>query len=426
MKILEFAAFSVRQLVVGNRWYYLWLAVLALLLGVGIAGVSQQVIHGHIVSNMRDPVPWGVFIGTYAFFVGVAAAAVALVVPGYIYGWKPIKQIVVLGEIISIGAVTMCILFVMADLGHPERFWHLLPIVGWPNLPSSMIAMNVLILNGYLVLNVIIVTYLLYCAFVGREFGGPLVTMLIIVSIPAAISIHATTAFIFNVLPSRPYWNTAILVPRFISTALVAGPALMIIAFEIVRKVANLKIIKFEALFRIADLMAHVMFVNLLLFIAEVVTEFRSATHHTLHIQYYFQGIHGHLTLVPWAWFGVACSLTAFTLFMIPKTRRNLVTMNIGCVLAFCGVFIEKGIGLVLPGLTPGTLGEIYEYTPALPEVMIMVGVTGAGMLVFTLLTKIAMPLVLVEAAEEREAEAEPEPVQRRWGYTAPPLRPVR
>jgi molybdopterin-containing oxidoreductase family membrane subunit len=357
------------------------------------------VIHGHIVSNLRDPVPWGIFIGTYAFFVGVAAAAVALAVPGYVYGWKPIQEIVVLGEIIAISAVIMAMLFVMADLGHPERFWHLLPGIGKPNVPSSMIAMNVLILNGYLVLNLILVSYFLYCNFVGQNYNNAIFITLMFVSIPAALSIHATTAFIFNVLPSRPYWNSAILVPRFIGTALAAGPALMILAFQLLRRYARINI-RDEALQKIAEMISIVMIVNLLLFLAEVVTEYRSATRHTVHLQYYFQGIGSHIGLTFWAWTGAACNIVAFLLLLIPKTRNDMLTMNIGCVLVFVGVFVEKGIGLVLPGFTPGTLGELYEYTPSLPEMMICVGIAGVGTLVFTLLAKIAIPLSMFHQAE--------------------------
>jgi len=396
-KIVEFALFSLKQVLHGRRSYWLWLAFLGVVILIGVAGYSQQAIHGHIVSNMRDPVPWGVFIGTYAFFVGVAAAAVALSVPGYVYDWRPIKEIVILGEIIAISAVIMCILFVMSDLGHPERFFHLIPLLGKPNLPSSMIAMNVLILNGYLLLNLIIVTYFLYCSFVGRPYNRVFFLTLMFLSIPAAISIHATTAFIFNVLPARPYWNSAILVPRFIATALCAGPALMVLSFQVLRKVANISI-RDEALRKIAEMMSIVLFVNLLLFFAEVVTEYRSATAHTVHMQYYFEGIGEHLDLVGWAWFGAACNVTAFVLLMIPRTRNYPVTMNLGCALVFVGVFIEKGIGLVLPGFTPGTLGEVYTYTPSLVEVMILIGVAGVGTLVFTLLAKIAIPLAFHES----------------------------
>jgi molybdopterin-containing oxidoreductase family membrane subunit len=365
-------------------------------ISIGVAGYHEQLLHGHIVSNMNDAVPWGIFIGTYAFLVGVAAAAMALAVPGYVYNWKPIKDIVVLGEIIAISAVIMCVLFVMSDLGHPERFWHLLPVLGKPNIPTSMIAMNVLILNGYLVLNVVIVSYFLYCSYANRPYNKVFFMTLMLLSIPAAISIHTTTAFIFNVLPARPYWNSAILVPRFIATALCAGPALMVLAFQVLRKAANINI-RDEALQKIAEMMVVVLFVSLLLFMAEVVTEFRSATAHTVHMRYYFTGLEGHVSLARWAWSGASCNILAFLLLLIPKTRENPITMNLGCVLVFVGVFIEKGIGLVLPGLTPGTLGELYEYFPSRAEVMISIGIAGVGVLVFTLLSKAAIPLTFSE-----------------------------
>jgi molybdopterin-containing oxidoreductase family membrane subunit len=396
MTVLRFAIYSLGAVLRGSPRYYAWLAFLALLIGLGVVGYSEQATHGHIVANLRDPVPWGLFIGTYAFFVGVAAAAVALVVPGYVYQWKPIKEIVVLGEIVAIAAVTMAILFVMVDLGHPERFWHLLPIVGAPNVPASMVGSNVLILNAYLILNLIIVTYTLYCSFARRPHSHVFVTFLMFLSVPMAISIHATTAFIFSVLPSRPYWNSAILIPRFISTALCSGPAIMLIMFEIVRKAARLDI-KDQALFRVAEIMTYAMAVNLLLLIAEVLTEYRSSTAHTVHIRYYFEGIGDHVGLVPFAWVGIACTITAFLIFLISKTRNNLITLNIGCVLVCLGVFIEKGIGLILPGFTPGTLGELYEYTPSEAEFAIGVGVLATGLLVFTAFAKVAIPLALNE-----------------------------
>jgi molybdopterin-containing oxidoreductase family membrane subunit len=419
--IATFAFHCLKEMVHGGRVYYVWLACLGVLIAIGVAGYREQFLHGHIVSNMNDSVPWGVFIGTYAFLVGVAAAAMALAVPGYVYHWKPIKDIVVLGEIIAISAVIMCILFVMADLGRPERFWHLLPLLGKPNIPYSMIGMNVLILNGYLLLNVVLVFYFLYCSYMNRPYNRVFFMTLMLFSIPAAISIHTTTAFIFNVLPARPYWNSAILVPRFIATALCAGPALMVLAFQVLRKSANINI-RDEALLKIAEMMVIVLFVSLLLFLAEVVTEFRSATAHTVHMQYYFRGIEGHIDLVGWSWFGASCNVLAFLLLLIPKTRRNPVTMNLGCALVFIGVFIEKGIGLVLPGLTPGTLGEVYGYFPSRQEVMVCIGVAGVGVLVFTLLSKVAIPLTFSESLEgDDDVTAEGRPTV---AYRPDPVRP--
>lgn len=399
MKFIKFLIFSIKEIIRGSLVYYAWLAFLGVMIFIGIAGYYPVLIHGHIVSNMADPVPWGIFIGTYAFLVGVAAAAVALAVPGYVYHWEPIREIVVLGEIVAISAVVMALLNVAVDLGHPERGWHVLPIIGKPNLPLSMIAINVLVLNAYLILNLVIVAYFLYCSFVGRPYNKVLFLALMYSSIPAAISIHAVTAFIFNVLPARPYWNSAILVPRFISTALCAGPAVMLIAFKILRKVAKIDI-KDQALFKIAEIMVIVLGVNLLLFLAEVITEFRSATVHTIHIRFYFTGVGENVEIVRWAWFGSFCNIAAFFLLLFPKTRERHPTLNLGCLLVIIGVFIEKGIGLVLPGLTPGTLGEVYVYNPSIVEVMISIGIAGIGALIFTIFCKAALPLAFQKPNE--------------------------
>ena len=172
----------------------------------------------------------------------------------------------------------------------------------------------------------------------------------------------------------------------------------MILAFQVLRKVANIRI-RDEALLKMAEMTVIVLFVNLLLFLAELVTEYRSATAHTIHMQYYFQGIEGHLSLVGWAWSGAISNLVAFLILLIPRTRKNPITMNIGCTLVFVGVFIEKGIGLVLPGFTPGTLGEVYEYFPSRPELMIGVGIAAVGVLIFTLLSKVAIPLAFHESS---------------------------
>jgi len=137
------------------------------------------------------------------------------------------------------------------------------------------------------------------------------------------------------------------------------------------------------------------MFLNLFLLGAELFKEYYSATEHLLYTQYFWQGLGGHRALVPYAWISLTCSVAAFVLFLIPRTRRNYVTLNIGCLLIWAGVYIEKGMGLIIPGFTPDTLGEIYEYTPTATEWAIAAGVFGIGFLVFTVLVKIAVPILV-------------------------------
>ena len=107
------------------------------------------------------------------------------------------------------------------------------------------------------------------------------------------------------------------------------------------------------------------------------------------------------MQLVPWAWLGAVCNVAAFFLLLVPKTRMNHITLDFGCLLIIVGVFIEKGIGLVLPGLTPGTLGEVYAYNPSLVEVMVSIGIAGIGALIFTIFSKIAVPIAFRRPHEE-------------------------
>ncbi len=396
MDFIHFITGSIQCISRGSKSYYTWIILLLLLISFGAYGFYTQLTDGLITTNMRDQVPWAFYIGNFTFLVGVAAAAVLLVIPAYIYNWGPIKEVVILGELLAISAIVMCLGFVISDIGRPDRFWHLIPFLGKMNIPSSLLGWDVIVLNLYLVLNLVIVTYLLFCSYTGKEYNHSFVTPLVIFSIPAAIGIHTVTAFVYNGLAARPFWNSAILAPKFLASAFCSGPAILLIMLQILRKTTRLEI-KDEALHKIAELMAYAMAFNLFLFGAEVFKEFYSDTHHVVHAKYMFVGLHGHNAIVPFTWISVFCSVVALILFLVPTTRRNWVTLNTGCVLIYIGVYIEKGLALVIPGLTPDTLGEIYEYIPSWTEVQVAMGVFGIGFLVFTLMLKVAVPITMGE-----------------------------
>ena len=77
----------------------------------------------------------------------------------------------------------------------------------------------------------------------------------------------------------------------------------------------------------------------------------------------------------------------------IHALRRHWLTLNIACVLTVVGVWIEKGMGMVVPGFVPTPIGEIYEYMPNLVEIAVTLGIWGIGLLLFTLLAKAAVPI---------------------------------
>jgi len=381
-----------KQVTVGNKYYYAWVGFLGLLIFIGVASYGAQLKNGLIVTAMRDQVSWGFYISNFTFLVGLAAAAVLLVIPAYVYNFKPIKEIALFGELLAVAAITMCIMFVVIDMGRIDRLWHVIPFVGIMNFPSSLLAWDIIVLNGYLAINLFISFYALYQMAHNREYSLKIIMPLIILSIPWAVSIHTVTAFLFNGLSARPFWNASILAPRFLASAFCSGPAVMMIIFQIVRKVSKVEIDN-KAIFKIAELVAYAMGINLFLLAAEFFKEFYSGSIHLAPMKYLYFGLHGHNGLVPWMWAAMIFNITAFFLFLRPQTRENMLTLNIACVLIIIGVYIEKGMGLSIPGFVPGTLGEIYEYSPTFVEKAVTVGVWATGALVYTLLMKFAIPV---------------------------------
>lgn len=400
----RFAMASAQLVLRGNTAYLAWTAFLLVLLASGALAYAQQLSNGLVVTAMRDQVSWGFYIGNFTFLVGVAAAAVVLVIPAYVYEWKPIREIVIFGELLAVSAIVMCLLFVLVDIGRPDRLWHMLPPFGRLNLPRSILAWDAVVLTLYFVVNLVVVTHILYRAYSGREYEKRLVVPLVLASIPLAIGIHTITAFLYNGLAARPYWNSSILAPQFLASAFCSGPAILLVVLQLLRRFTRFEI-QDAAIWKIAELMAYAMFLNLFLHGAEAFKEYYSDTEHLLYTRYWFQGLGEHRTLVPYAWTAVALNVAAFLLFIVPAGRRNRVTLNLGCLFTYAGCYIDKGMGLIIPGLTPDTLGEIYEYYPTLTEARIAAGVFAVGFLVFTLMLKVAVPIALGEFRAEQAVE---------------------
>ncbi|MDH5716496.1 MAG: polysulfide reductase NrfD [Spirochaetia bacterium] len=398
---MQTAKTIISSLFKGGKGYYIWMGTLSVFVLAALGAYVVQAQEGLIITGMRDQVSWGLYIGNFTFLVGVAAAAVLLVIPAYVYHFKPIKEIALFGELMAISALVLCILFIMVDVGKPAVFWHLMPGIGRMNWPSSILTWDVIVLNGYLILNASAAGYVIYSKFHKRDYKMSIMLPIVFISIPWAFSIHTVTAFLFNGLNARPFWNTAVLAPRFIASALCAGPALMILVFQIIRKHYKIEITN-EALGRIAEWIAYAIGLHLYLFGAEVFKEFYSDTYHVASIEYLYFGLHHHHKYVFWMWLAMFCNFAAFTIFLVPKLRRNYKVLNVGCVLIFLGVYLEKGVGLVIPGFIPGTQGEIYEYNATFLEYTIILGIWAFGALLYTALIHTVMPIYKGEIVSKK------------------------
>ena len=380
----------------GSGLYLAWVGLLLLMILSGIYAYSNQLSFGLITANMRDPVSWGFYIGNFAFLVGVAAAAVILVIPAYVYRWGPIREVVLLGELLAVSAIIMCMLFVTIDIGRPQMIWHMMPVVGTPNFPYSLLVWDVFVLTSYFVLNYFVVTYLVFMSYTGRTYKPAFIMPIIFLSIPLAISIHTVTAFLFMGLKARPFWNDAILAPRFLASAFCSGPALLVLIFYTLRRLRPIQISD-TALRKIGELLAYAMAINLFFLGCEVFKEFYSHSHHLIHARFQWFGLLEGYSIGGYSWFALTCNVTAFVIFIVPTFRNRIPVLLVGCVLAIAGVYIEKGLGLLLPGLTPGTMGEVYRYTPSATELMVAAGIWGVGLLCFTFMAKVSIAITLGE-----------------------------
>jgi hypothetical protein len=188
----------------GGLSFYVWMFVLTAISLVGANAWAHQVAEGMIVTNMTDHVSWGLYIANFTFCVGLAAGGVMMVIPAYLYDDEEMHKVVIIGEAVAIAAIVMCTLSVLVDLGRPDRFWHLMPVIGRVNWPVSMLTWDVIVLNGYLLINLHIVGYLLYMRYLGRRPNPKWYVPFVFLSIIWAISIHTVTAFLYCGLGGHP------------------------------------------------------------------------------------------------------------------------------------------------------------------------------------------------------------------------------
>jgi len=382
---------------VGDWRYHLWMTVLTLVSLAGVYAWCQQLVHGLVVTGMTDQVSWGLYIANFTYLVGLAAAAAMLVIPVYVYRNMHLHDVVIFGELLAVAVIVMCLLFVTVDLGRPDRFMHLF----WRfNFPISMLTWDVIALNGYLLLNLHICGYLIYCAYCGRKPSKAFYVPFVFVAIVWAVSIHTVTAFLYVGLGGRPFWNSAIIAPRFLASAFAAGPAFIILTLQVVRHYTVHRVSD-DALLTLRRIMQVAMIINVFLLGCEVFTEFYSDSAHTVSSRYLYTGLHGRSALVPWIWSAIAMNLSATLLLVLPTSRR-LRFLNVACVLSIVGIWIEKGMGLIVPAFVPSPLGEIVEYVPTAHEIMVCLGIWAFGLMLYTIFVRVSVPVLAGQLTYEK------------------------
>ncbi|WP_136798922.1 sulfate reduction electron transfer complex DsrMKJOP subunit DsrP [Desulfosediminicola ganghwensis] len=381
----------------GIRWnlqgtpaFQIFRLVLLGCMGLGIYAYSFQARYGLSVTGMNDIVSWGFYISNFTFLVGVAAAAVMLILPAYVFHDPDFHRVVIIGEGVAVGALIMCLTFILVDLGGPLQAWHLIPGIGLFNFPSSILAWDVVVLNGYLLLNALVPAYILYCHYMGRKADERKYRPFVFLSIFWAFSIHMVTAFLYQGLPARPFWNNPLMGPRFLASAFAAGPALITLILAIIHSSTTYKIDR-SVFSKLRIIIVISAIINLIMLFSEIFKEFYFTTHHSISAVYLFFGLDGYDALVPWIWTSVCANVLATLVLALNPGKNNPKVLLPACGLLFIAIWMEKGIGLIVPGLIPSPLGEVVDYLPTWVELCVTLGILALGITVVTWLVRVAL-----------------------------------
>lgn len=370
----------------GNRYYWSWLTLLLLTIAAGAAAYLVQLNVGLAVTGLSRDVSWGFYLAQLTFLVGVAASAVMVVLPYYLHDYKAFGRITILGEFTAIASVCMCGLFLFVDIGQPMRA---LNVFLYPS-PKSIVFWDALVLNGYLILNVVVGWNVLEAE---RNGVKPPVWVkpFIYISIPWAFAIHTVTAFVYCGMAGRGFWLTAIMAPRFLASAFSSGPAFLIILCLILRKISTFDPGR-AAIQALAKIATYGLLANLFFLGCEIFVVFYSGLpEHKAHFQYLYFGLDGYGGLVPWMWAALMMMAVAAVLLLNPGTRRNEQVLSVACVALFTGTWIDKGMGLVTGGFIPTPLHKAMDYVPTFIELLISLGIYAIGAFILTVLFKIVV-----------------------------------
>lgn len=408
-----------------GRGYYLWVALLLAVIAWGVYAYSRQLQDGLIVTGMRDRISWGLYITTFVFFAGVSLTGtlVSAILRVTRAPWRtPLTR---MAECVTVMALVCTGLMIIADMGRPDRLLNVILHGRW----QSPIVWDVVSVTTYLTASI---TYLFLFMIpdvalfrdrlkgrvsawqswvyrvlaIGWEGNAAqwrslrsAITVLMIVIIPIAVSIHTVVAWIFGMTMREP-WDSTIFGAFFVAGALFSGAATLILVMAVLRKVYHLEEYITEK---------HFVYLGYLLAAFTLIMMYGNASEYLTSgykmpadTEFHFRQLFLH-QFAGFYWFYFIGGLVVPGLLVLIPWTRNIWGIVVAALLADAGMWVERYI-IVIPGLrVPLMPYEPSNYSPTWVEFSVVAGVFALFALLVTLFVKI-FPLVAIwEMAEDRE-----------------------
>ena len=378
----------------GGRGLTVGIGVAAVVTVVGLALWGMQLANGFMDTSMRDFAPCGLCIASLMFFVGLSVGSMVVATAPKAFGFEGFGGLSKIAAWLSICSAVIAIGFVVVDLGQPLRLWELF---AYSNL-SSPLMWDIIVLAVYLILSIVYLWTLLRAD--GGKASEKAVRIVSLVTLLVAVAVVAVDAWIFSLMPARAMWNTALLGPWFVSSALASGTALVLLVAIALRKAGYLALDQ-KHVVRLVKLMGIFVCVDLFFFACDLLTEGFPMGSGAELVTLLTTG-----SLAPFFWTQVVSCVLAAAVCFVPKLRTNPLVVAAG-LLVIVGIFCKRMQlivgGFQIPALgdfstfvTPHTvttgwstgLAGAFEgmiYAPTLPEIGLAVGVLALGVLMVLL-----------------------------------------
>jgi molybdopterin-containing oxidoreductase family membrane subunit len=359
-------------------------------MGLGLAGWIYQLSNGLTVTGMNNVVTWGLYIIAFMFFVGLSAGVLIVVAGAQLMGARQFRPLTRVAVMLSGASILVAALFVLPDLGHPERAYRVV---------TSGQFFSPLVWDVFVIATYLGIAALYWWLLTRRRENQTALTVMAVVSLPVAVLLLSTDAWVLGLLVARPFANSPLLAPLFISSALVSGVALLLVVSLALR---SLDLFKVEqgALESLGKLIAWFIAIDLFLLFAEVLTAVASnVADHKDQVMLLLNG-----NLAGFFWPEVILGgLVPLAIFALPQTRRNTGLLGLASILALAGVLLKRisimmaSMSLPLIDLAPGQpFGrfvepgdrfwlQLGEYAPTWVEWSVAAGIVAFGALVVTI-----------------------------------------
>ncbi len=379
---------------------YQWLALaLGALVFWALYMYSTQFVDGLGVTGLNRPVFWGLYIANFIFCVGLSAGGIGVSALVHLLERTDMKPVAILAEVLATSFLFLAASFIIMDLGQPTRFFF---VFLSPNF-SSPLLWDVTAITSYMFLCVALLYFSARGELVRRRGQGrwrPLVQLftlghtslseralrwdhrflrtLAIISIPGAVALHSVTAWILGLVKGQPGWNTPILAPLFIASALVSGLAGVILAVLVSRRFFKLEVAD-EVVQSLAGYLLALIPVLLYLLFSEFLTVGYSGT--PAHLQVFHEILFGRFARI--FWFDIVVGvLVPLALLALPWTRTPR-GIALACLLVIVGVFAERTYVLLPSLMRQALIPGLVAYHPTAVEWSLMAGAYAGGLLFF-------------------------------------------